>query len=140
MNLVYAFEAIKAGVRASQELGTRMNIAIVDNGGNLKAFVREDDAWIGSIDIATKKAKTSVFFAMDTAILGELSQPGNDLYGIEHSNGGLITFAGGLPIIANDGTINGGVGVSGSSIDNDKKVAEAVVQAYLSYVSIEQNQ
>ena len=83
-----------------------------------------DDAWVGSIDIAIKKAKTSCFFTMASGELGKLSQPGKPLYGIEHSNGGLITFPGGLPIIQN-GELFGAIGVSGSSVENDAKVAAA---------------
>ena len=75
-----------------------MNIAVVDAGGNLKAFTRMDGAWLGSIDISIKKARTARFFDMATGVIGELSQPGGPLYNIEVSNGGLITFPGGLPL------------------------------------------
>ena len=56
-----------------------------------------DGAWLGSVDIAIKKAKTATFFQMNTEVIGSLSQPGGSLYNIEHSNSGLITFPGGLP-------------------------------------------
>merc|ERR1712168_809582 len=115
---------LKAAVEKSKELGTKMNIAVVDAGGNLKAFVREDGAWLGSIDISIKKAKTARMFDMDTDAVGSLSQPGNDLYMIEVSNQGLITFAGGVPLKVG-GNIIGAVGVSGSSIGNDKACATA---------------
>ena len=98
---------------------------IVDSGANLKAFFRMDDAWVGSIDIAIKKAKTAVFFGMPTGEIGKLSQPGKSLYGIEHSNEGLITFPGGLPIVDEEGVLVGAIGVSGSSVENDHAVAEA---------------
>lgn len=120
-----ATKAINAARKKATALKTKMCIAIVDSGGNLKAFARMDDAWVGSIDIAIKKAKTSVFFGMPTGQIGELSQPGNSLYCIEHSNDGLITFPGGLPIVDEDGVLVGAIGVSGSSVENDKKVAEA---------------
>ncbi len=84
-----------------------------------------DDAWVGSIDIAIKKAKTAVFFMMPTGEIGKLSQPGKSLYGIEHSNEGLITFPGGLPIVDDEGVLIGAIGVSGSSVENDHAVAEA---------------
>jgi uncharacterized protein GlcG (DUF336 family) len=77
--------AIKAARTRATELKTQMCIAIVDSGANLKAFHRMDDAWVGSIDIATKKAKTAVFFGMPTGQIGKLSQPGASLFGIEHS-------------------------------------------------------
>ncbi len=108
---------------------TQMNIAIVDSGANLISFARMDQAWIGSIDISIKKARTACLFGKNTGVIGELSQPGGPLYNIEHSNGGLITFPGGVPIKNNSGTIIGAIGVSGSSIENDHAVAEAGITA-----------
>jgi len=102
-----------------------MDIAIVDAGANLKAFARMDGAWIGSIDIAQKKARTARYFDMPTGAIGGLSQPGGPLYNIEHSNGGLITFPGGLPLKNAKGEIVGAIGVSGSSVEDDHAVAEA---------------
>lgn len=75
-----------------------MNIAIVNQGSNLVAFVRMDGAWLGSKDIAIKKAQTANYFDMNSEDLGKMSQPGEPLYGIEISNGGLISFGGGLII------------------------------------------
>lgn len=121
--------AIRAARDKAVELGTQMCIAVVDSGGNLKAFYRMDDAWVGSIDIAQKKAKTSVFFGMKTCQIGQLSQPGGSLYGIEHSNDGLITFPGGIPIVDADGVMSGAIGVSGSTVENDDAVAQAGAQA-----------
>jgi uncharacterized protein GlcG (DUF336 family) len=123
-----ARRAIEGAYRKAEEIGTRMCIAVVDSGGNLKAFMRMDDAWVGSIDVAIKKAKTALFFAMPTGQIGKLSQPGQPLYGIEHSNEGLITFPGGLPIVDKDGVMVGAIGVSGSSVDNDHTVAKAGVR------------
>jgi uncharacterized protein GlcG (DUF336 family) len=119
--------AIDAARKRATELGTKMCIAIVDSGANLKAFHRMDDAWVGSIDIAIKKAKTAVFFGMPTGQIGNLSQPGGSLFGIEHSNEGLITFPGGLPIVDTDGVLVGAIGVSGSAVENDHAVALAGV-------------
>jgi uncharacterized protein GlcG (DUF336 family) len=83
-----ARRAIEGACNKAEEIDTKMCIAVVDSGGNLKAFMRMDDAWVGSIDVAIKKAKTALFFAMPTGQIGELSQPGGPLYGIEHSNEG----------------------------------------------------
>lgn len=116
---------LEAAVAAANETKTKMNIAVVDAGGNLKAFIRMDGAWLGSIDIAIKKARTARYFDMPTGEIGKLSQPGGSLYNIEHSNGGLITFPGGVPIKLADGTIIGAVGVSGSTVENDHTVASA---------------
>lgn len=128
VNLENAEKVIEAARKKAVELKTQMCIAVVDSGANLKAFVRTDDAWVGSIDIAIKKAKTACFFGMATGDLGQLSQPNKPLYGIEHSNDGLVTFPGGLPIVDEDGVLVGGIGVSGSSVENDHEVAAAGVQ------------
>ncbi len=128
VNLEQAEKAIAAMCKKALDLDTKMCIDVVDSGANLKSFLRMDDAWVGSIDIAIKKAKTACYFTMGTGQLGKLSQPGNPLYGIEHSNGGLITFPGGLPIIDDKGVLFGAVGVSGSSVENDHAVAEAGVK------------
>jgi uncharacterized protein GlcG (DUF336 family) len=122
-----AAKAIEAARKKAIAIKTQMCIAVVDSGGNLKAFTRMDDAWVGSIDISIKKAKTAVFFGMPTGLIGKLSQPGGSLYGIEHSNDGLITFPGGLPIVDKDGVMIGAMGVSGSSVENDYAVCEAGV-------------
>ena len=129
VNLENAEKAIEAARKKAIELKTQMCIAVVDSGANLKAFMRMDDAWVGSIDIAIKKAKTACFFGMATGQLGKLSQPGKPLYGIEHSNGGLITFPGGVPIVTQEGVLIGAIGVSGSSVENDDCVAKAGVEA-----------
>ena len=124
-----ALAVVNAAIAKAKAINTKMDIAVVDAGCNLKAFTRMDGAWQGSIDIAIKKARTARFFDMATGDIGELSQPGGPLYGIEHSNGGLITFPGGVPIQTADGTIIGAIGVSGSTVENDHAVAEAGAKA-----------
>ncbi len=124
MSLEQAQSAIAAAIEKARAIDTKMDIAVVDAGANLKAFARMDDAWLGSIDIAIKKARTARFFDMPTGDIGGLSQPGGSLYNIEHSNGGLITFPGGVPIKVG-GAVIGAIGVSGSSVENDHAVATA---------------
>jgi uncharacterized protein GlcG (DUF336 family) len=118
-----------AAMEKAKQIQTKMDIAVVDAGGNLKSFIRMDGAWIGSIDIAQKKARTARYFDMNTGDIGKLSQPGQPLYMIEVSNGGLITFPGGIPLMASDGTVIGAIGVSGSTVDNDHTVAQAGADA-----------
>jgi len=125
ITLEQAQKVVAAAIKKSKELGTKMDIAVIDSGINLTAFAREDGAWLGSIDIAIKKAKTARFFNMDTGTIGSLSQPGGALYNIEHSNGGLISFPGGVCIKNADGEIIGAIGVSGSSVEDDHAVAAA---------------
>jgi uncharacterized protein GlcG (DUF336 family) len=124
-----AHAVIDAAVRKATEINTKMDIAIVDAGANLKAFLRMDGAWLGSIDIAIKKARTARFFDMPTGAIGELSQPAGPLFNIEHSNGGLISFPGGVPITTGDGSVIGAIGVSGSTVEDDHVVATAGAEA-----------
>ena len=125
ISLKQALAVVSAAQEKAEKQGTLMDIAVVDAGANLKAFVRMDGAFLGSIDISIKKAKTARFFNMPTGKLGELAQPGKPLYNIEFSNGGLITFPGGLPLKDKNGNIIGAIGVSGSSVEDDHEVALA---------------
>jgi uncharacterized protein GlcG (DUF336 family) len=129
ITLQQAQAAVHAAHQKALEMGVKMNIAVVDAGANLTAFARMDDAWLGSLDISIRKAKTARYFDMPTGAIGGLSQPGGSLFGIEHSNGGLITFPGGLPIKDGNGTVIGAIGVSGSSVEDDHAVAEAGAKA-----------
>ncbi|KAA3437847.1 GlcG/HbpS family heme-binding protein [Rufibacter hautae] len=129
ITLEKADQAVRAALEKARELNLKMNIAVVDAGANLTSFARMDGAWLGSIDIAIRKARTVRFFDMPTGNLGQASQPGGPLYNIEHSNGGLITFPGGLPIMGGNGEVIGAIGVSGSTVENDHAVAEAGVRA-----------
>ena len=125
ITLAQAQAAVKAALVKAQKLDAKMNIAVVDAGTHLKAFARMDGAWLGSADIAIRKARTARLFDMPTGEIGKLSQPGGSLYAIEHSNGGLITFPGGVPIVDSAGVVMGAIGVSGSSVENDHAVASA---------------
>lgn len=124
-----ARNVVMTAIEKAVEIGCKMDIAVVDAGANLKAFFRMEGAWLGSIDIAIKKAKTARYFDMPTGEIGKLSQPDGPLYNIEHSNGGLISFPGGVPLKDKDGTIVGAIGVSGSTVEDDHTVAMAGVQA-----------
>jgi len=128
ITLEVAEKMIRAAKSKAEELKILEDIAVVDASGNLKAFVRMDGAWLGSIDIAIRKARTARYFDMETGEIGKMSQPGQPLYGVEHSNGGLITFGGGIPVKDADGMVIGAVVVSGSTVDNDVKVANAAVE------------
>ena len=135
MNLKLASNMIQAAVKEARQRNLKMNIAVVDAGANLVAFARMDGAWLGSVDVSIKKAKTSTFFDMETEEIGKLSQPGKSLYNIELSNQGLITFPGGLPIHNDEGELIGGIGVSGDSVENDRAIAHFGLKA----VNLEKN-
>ncbi|WP_031480454.1 GlcG/HbpS family heme-binding protein [Maridesulfovibrio frigidus] len=125
ITLAQSQKILAAGIKKAEEIKVPMNIAIVDAGGNLKAFYRQEDAFIGSIDISIKKAVTARYFNMSTRTLGSVSQVGKSLYGIEVSNDGLILFAGGIPLVDKNNVIIGAIGVSGGSVDEDESVAIA---------------
>jgi uncharacterized protein GlcG (DUF336 family) len=125
VQLTDARRIIAAATKKAEELGQPMNIAVVDAGGNLLAFERMENAWIGSIDISQKKAYTSRAFDITTKDLGTHSQSGNQFFGIHASNDGkIMIFAGGIPL-KQDGVVVGAIGVSGGSGDQDHAVAEA---------------
>ncbi len=129
ITLEQAQKAVTAAVAKSESMGVKMDIAVVDAGANLKAFQRMDGAWLGSIDISIKKARTARYFDMATGEIGKLSQPAGPLYNIEHSNGGLISFPGGVPLKNSAGEIIGAIGVSGSTVEDDHAVAVAGAEA-----------
>jgi uncharacterized protein GlcG (DUF336 family) len=119
-----AQRVIDAGIAMAGEIGQPMNIAVVDAGAHLLAFVRMDGAILASIDISIRKAKTSILMNVPTAELTELVQPGAPLYGLEQTAGGMVTFGGGV-LLERDGGVVGAVGVSAGSVKQDVVVAEA---------------
>eukprot|EP00756_Hemistasia_phaeocysticola_P014247 Hpha_TRINITY_DN15330_c2_g1::TRINITY_DN15330_c2_g1_i1::g.88701::m.88701 len=134
LDLDTAWAAIEGALRKAQELNVKMNYAVVDQHGLLKAFLRDDDAWLGSIDIAMRKAKTSAAFGVKTQDLGHQSRAGQALWRVETTNDGLVSFEGGFPIrVCN--TVVGAIGISGSSVELDRQVALAGAQAASSWCS-----
>ena len=129
LTLADAKEMLKAGEAKAASLGVPYNIAVVDAGGALIAFTRQDGALAGSIELAIGKAKTARMFDKTTDYLAALAQPGAPLFGIEQSNGGnVVIFGGGLPVKV-DGQVIGAVGTSAGSVDQDIAVAEAAAAA-----------
>ena len=109
----------------AKEISVKMNIAVVDVGGNLVAFERMDNAWIGSINISQSKAFTAVAFNMTTEDLGKESQAGKSLFGINTTNNGkIVIFGGGIPL-TRKGVLVGAIGVSGGAVPQDIEVAKA---------------
>lgn len=110
--------------KAKQE-GWKMNIAIVDNGGSLKYFLRQDDSFLKSIEIAQMKAGTSAGLPFSTKQIGEIA---TKIPGIAFVPG-IATFEGGLPILTADGKHVGAIGVSGASAEQDGVCAQAALDA-----------
>lgn len=125
LTLEDARRAIAAGERKAVELKVPYNIAVVDAGGGLVAHARMDGAWLGSVDIAIDKAWTATAFDMPTEALARLAQSGQQGFGINTTNRcRVVIFGGGIPVKAN-GTVIGGVGASGGSVEQDVLVARA---------------
>lgn len=120
---------LAAAEAKAASFGISYNIAVVDDGGHLLAFSRQDGALIGSIDLAIGKAMTARIFDKSTDYLGELAAPGKPLFGIEQSNSGkVVIFGGGIPVVFR-GNIIGAVGASAGTIEQDIAVARAAVNA-----------
>ncbi|MBG1270926.1 heme-binding protein [Nostoc sp. WHI] len=129
LTLKDAQKIVASAEQKAIEIGQPMNIAVVDHGANLITHVRMDGAWIGSVDIAIKKAYTARAFNISTKELAAHSQCGGEFFGIHASNNGkVMIFAGGIPLKQN-GTIVGAIGVSGGPGEQDQEVAEAGVAA-----------
>jgi uncharacterized protein GlcG (DUF336 family) len=130
LNLDDARRIIAAGELKATEIGTPYNIAVTDAGGGLVAHIRMDGAWLGSVDIAIKKAWTARAFDMSTADLGRLAQPGQQGFGLNTTNDSkVVIFGGGIPIKL-DGAVIGAVGASGGSVDQDVAVAKAAASGF----------
>lgn len=124
-----ARKIIAAGEAQAHEIGVPVNIAVLDVATHLKAFSRMDGAVLGSIDVAIGKARTAALFQVRSDAVWDYCKPGAAAPGLDHSNGGLMTFAGGIPLIGADGTMIGAVGVSGGAVPQDLAIAEAAVAA-----------
>jgi uncharacterized protein GlcG (DUF336 family) len=126
-----AAEAVVAAAKAeAASIGQPMNIAVVDAGGHLVAFARMDGSIFASIDISQRKAYTAAAMKLQTKDLAGVTQPGAPLYALEHSSGGLVSFAGGIPLPGPDGEPLGAIGVSAGTVEEDQRVAEAGVAAW----------
>ena len=107
-----------------------MAIAFCDEEGGLQYFLRMERTLPASTEIAMNKAHTAAVLRMSTADLGRLSQPGQMLYGIQNTHGGrIVLFGGGIPLVRN-GCVQGSVGISGGTVDEDVAVAQDVVKAF----------
>ena len=122
--------ALLAGVAARADgEGVRLAAAVVDRGGNLVASVRMDGAQLGAMSLALDKAVTAVSFGHPTRAWATSSAPGGSDWGLAHTLGGrAVVFPGGVPVFA-DGSLVGGLGVSGAASDVDEQCALDAVQA-----------
>jgi uncharacterized protein GlcG (DUF336 family) len=134
MSRTVTLDAAEAAIAAAKakavEIGQPMNIAVVDSGARLVAFVRMDGAILASIDISERKAVTAMMLKMDTRDVGPLTQPGQPLFNLEITNGGMVSFGGGILLRDPDGEPVGAIGVSAGSVEQDQEVAAAGAAAF----------
>lgn len=121
---------IDAAHGRARALGVPAVISVIDGGCHLKAFQRMDGAPLGSIDIALGKARTAALFGCNSEDVWEYCKPGAPAPGLDRSNGGLMTFAGGMSLKSGDGTVLGAVGVSGGAVAQDQDIVRAGAAAF----------
>lgn len=130
LNLKTAKKLIDSGEQEAKKTSVQMVISILDDGGNLVATHRMDDAWLASIDIAHNKAWTSVALKMPTSDLEEATVPKAELWGLNTTNQGkIVVFGGGIPL-EKGGKVISAIGVSGGAVPQDVQVAEAAVKTF----------
>ena len=123
MDSTTAKKLVAAAEAAASALGIPMSIAITDIHGALVAFHRMEGALPGTVDVAPRKAVTASLFPMSTRDFGALCRD-QQLDGMLNTNGGLVGFAGGLPVPG-----GGAIGISGGSADQDEQVARQAIEA-----------
>ena len=109
----------------AKEMGVKAVVAVTDAGANPICVQSMDDAYIASYDIALNKAFTVASLKMPTSALKSLAAPGGSLYGIQFTNGGkIVIFGGGVPLYGKDGSVIGGLGVSGGTEEQDTALGD----------------
>jgi uncharacterized protein GlcG (DUF336 family) len=116
---------IAAARSKAKTIGIAVCVAVLDRAGHMKAFSRMDGAWLGSSDVALRKARTSVLFEAETQAIWDICKPDAQAHGLEHTNGGLVTFVGGIPLRGPNGDLLGAIGVSGGQVEQDFVIATA---------------
>ncbi|RDC55348.1 heme-binding protein [Pedobacter chinensis] len=107
---------------------------VVNKDGVLIALKKMDNAVTGPVDVSIKKARTAALFGFDSKAFGEIAQPGQPIYSIENTNGGLISFGGGVTLKQNDEVI-GALGVAGASVDDDERIAKVAVHHFVEHLT-----
>lgn len=120
--------AVVAAVEYAEQHSIAINVAVVDSGGNLAAFLRMPSAFLHSIEIAKDKAYTAAGFRFPTSQWKEIFENEAMLAKGMPPRERLVVFGGGIPLEVG-GMSLGGVGVSGGSEEQDIECAQAAIQA-----------
>ncbi|MCS0192756.1 MULTISPECIES: heme-binding protein [Vibrio] len=125
LNLAKQITAIAIQQAKQQEFN--ICVSVVDQAGLLVHFERMDNALLGAIDVAIKKARTAALFQTNSAELGAIAQPGGAIYTLEATNGGLISF-GGVILRNEQGNVIGAIGVAGATVEADEAIAQVAAR------------
>jgi glc operon protein GlcG len=120
-----ALSAIAAAVAEARKHDWKLNVAVVDSGGNLVAFERMDGAQLASIQIAEHKARTAAVFRRETKVFENAIQQGNNYV---LTLDGMIGSRGGIPLME-AGKLIGAIGCSGGTGSQDEVACTAAVTA-----------
>jgi uncharacterized protein GlcG (DUF336 family) len=131
ITLEQAKAVIAAGEHKAAEINASFAIAVVDDGGNLKALHRMDGASLAAIEVSVSKAFSAVATKGSTAALAEQCQPGQALFGLQNTHNGRIVIFGGGVLLQIQGELIGAVGASGGTVGEDVQVAEAAAAGLL---------
>ncbi|KAA6182182.1 heme-binding protein [Thiohalocapsa marina] len=124
-----ATTAVQGAASWAEEAGIKVNVAVVDVGGNLAAFLRMPGAFLHSIDIAIDKAYTAAGFGLPTGEWSDaLSQHSEAVRRGIPLRPRMVCFGGGLPLW-HEGRLIGGIGVSGGTEEEDEDCARAGLAA-----------
>lgn len=131
MTLNRAEQLAEKVLQRAREMGVQAVVAVADAHGNPVLCKRMDEAFLASWDIAFQKAYTAAALKMSTAKLSTLAAPGGSLYGIQFTNQGkIVIFGGGDPLLDQNGTLVGGLGVSGGTEGQDASLSEYGAQVF----------
>jgi len=117
IGLERAQAAIAAAIAEAKKKDWKLNVAVVDSGGNLVAFSRMDGAQLASISIAEHKARASVKYRRETKAFESAVQLGNFHYVLTLDD--VIASRGGIPLVE-DGKLIGAIGCSGGTGSQDE--------------------
>ncbi|PJR91731.1 hypothetical protein CN878_18880 [Ochrobactrum sp. 695/2009] len=131
MNSELAKSLIETATAEAAKSSFAVCVTILDAASHLVAFHRMDAANIGPIEVSQKKARTAALFQIDSLQLGQAAQPGGAIYTIENTNGGLISFGGGVVLRDKAGVVVGAIGVAGATVEADEVIAQAAAASLL---------
>lgn len=131
MNISIAESLISVARAEAKKGGFSVAIWVLDTAAYPVAFARLDGANLGPIEVSQKKARTAALFQTDSLQLGQAAQPGGAIYTLENTNGGLISFGGGVVLRDKAGAVIGAIGVAGATVKADEAIAQAAAASLL---------